>query len=111
MLRDLRIGFDGRQYRFGGYRYDRSEDAVAYARLLASRPRAPARDGDAPEYLDHEPPYAPSADEQRVMASTGVTFAAGRFVVDRFRYDRLADAVAYATRGGGDAPATAPPTR
>lgn len=38
-LHALAVGFDGRQYTFGGYRYDRLEDAVAYAELLRSRSR------------------------------------------------------------------------
>jgi hypothetical protein len=38
-LRALAVGFNGRQYTFGGYRYDRLEDAVAYAELLRSRSR------------------------------------------------------------------------
>lgn len=99
-LRDLRVGFDGRRYRFGGYRYDRYEDAVAYARLIGSRPQVPRRDGDAPEYLAFEAPAVPSADERRLMASTGVGFERGRYVFGRFRYDRIEDAVAYAMRAG-----------
>ena len=31
-MTSLGIRFDGRQYRYRDYRYDRAEDAVAYAR-------------------------------------------------------------------------------
>lgn len=39
-LAALGISFDGRQYRYETYRYDRREDAVAYAELDRAR-RAP----------------------------------------------------------------------
>lgn len=38
---ELHIGFDGRQYTFCGYRYDRISDAIHYAQL--QRLRRPAR--------------------------------------------------------------------
>ena len=36
-MTDLAIGFDGHQYTFAGYRYDRFSDAVDYAELIRSR--------------------------------------------------------------------------
>lgn len=36
-LHALAIGFDGRQYTFAGYRYDRASDAIDYAELMLSR--------------------------------------------------------------------------
>ena len=36
-MRDLGIGFDGRQYTFSSYRYDRLSDAINYAELTRAR--------------------------------------------------------------------------
>ena len=36
-MKDLAIGFDGHQYTFAGYRYERFSDAVDYAKLIRSR--------------------------------------------------------------------------
>jgi hypothetical protein len=44
---DAGVSFDGRQYRYETHRYDRREDALAYAELdrarRAASPRAPSR--------------------------------------------------------------------
>lgn len=37
LMDEFGVHFDGRAYHFLGYRYDRLEDAVAYARLVRSR--------------------------------------------------------------------------
>lgn len=37
LMQKYGIGFEGGQYVFGEYRYDRLRDAVAYARLLTRR--------------------------------------------------------------------------
>lgn len=39
-MKELGITFDGKQYQFNGYRYDRLSDAVSYARIVASRGNA-----------------------------------------------------------------------
>lgn len=39
-LQRLGIGFDGRQFRYAGYAYDRAADAVAYAELVLTRSNA-----------------------------------------------------------------------
>lgn len=36
-MKDLAIGFNGHQYTYAGYRYDRLEDAVRYAEIVLSR--------------------------------------------------------------------------
>ena len=36
-LAKLAIGFDGRQYTYADYRYDRLDDAVRYAELMLQR--------------------------------------------------------------------------
>ncbi len=42
-MKDLAVDFDGRQYRFAGYRYDRLVDAIDYAELIRSRSALRAR--------------------------------------------------------------------
>jgi hypothetical protein len=37
LMNQFNISFDGRQYEFNGYRYDRLSDAVSYARLVTTR--------------------------------------------------------------------------
>ena len=92
---ELCISFNGRSYGYRGYRYDRFTDAIDYARLDRSRPFGDvALDGGA--LL--EPVPLPSAAEVVLMRSLGITFAGGVFHWREYRYDRLADAVAYARR-------------
>jgi hypothetical protein len=45
LLEDAGVSFDGRQYRYETYRYDRREDALAYAELDRARRAASPRDG------------------------------------------------------------------
>jgi len=47
--------------------------------------------------LEHGP--APSESELELMCTLGISFADGLFHWREYRYDRLADAVAYARRG------------
>lgn len=39
-LQCLGIGFDGRQFRYAGYAYDRATDAIAYAELMLKKSEA-----------------------------------------------------------------------
>lgn len=48
-LMDLSISFDGKSYLYGGYRYDRVEDAIGYVVLVRSR----ALLKNAPQALTH----------------------------------------------------------
>jgi hypothetical protein len=90
-----RIGYDGRRYLRNGYRYDRLEDAVAYASLMGSRP---AREDTAGAFA-HARAFAPPTDAQRsLMASLGIRFEEGAYKYHTFRYDDLSDAVNYAKR-------------
>jgi hypothetical protein len=91
----LCITFNGRKYGYRGYRYDRFMDAVNYARFDRLRAFAdPGVNDGAP--LERTP--APSEAELRVMRKLGITFADGVFNWREYRYERLADAVAYARR-------------
>jgi hypothetical protein len=95
-LAELSITFNGRKYGYRGYRYDRFADAVNYARLDRLRAFADRGSEDfAP--LEHGP--APGEAELELMCTLGISFADGVFHWREYRYDRLADAVAYARCG------------
>jgi hypothetical protein len=91
---DYEVSYDGVRYCYNGYRYDRLDDAVRYARLMRSRPLH----HDAGGSFTPGPMLAPPTDAQReLMASMAIRFEAGTYRFESFRYDRLADAVNYAT--------------
>ena len=92
-MREYNVHYDGCTYEYNGYRYDRLDDALAYARLMRSRP------------LQYDPrgPYrlrrdlgAESETNRRRMAALGIELKDGRFCYHGYRYDRLAEAVDYA---------------
>ena len=92
-MAELCITFNGRHYGYRGYRYERLADAVNYARLDRSRPFSnDAGPDDAPPEL----PPAPSQNERALMGMLGITCAEGGFRWRQYRYERLADAIAYA---------------
>jgi len=84
------VTFDGHYYRYGPYRYDRREDAVAYADLERAQGRAPR-----PALRPIEPATDPSGDAPAAEA-LGVTFEGKRFHFDDYHYDRCEDALAFA---------------
>lgn len=86
----------GWSYRFRGYRYDRLEDAIAYARLVRARAwqKRPEDFDLHGRVVDDDPPPGPS--QVLLMASLGVTYHAGRYRFCGYSYDSPADAVAYA---------------
>lgn len=87
------VSFDGRVYRFGEYRYDRLADAVAYSQLELARGAAvtsvPTLPGSASriDFTDWDADAA---------LRLGVTFDGKVFRYLEYRYDRWADACAYA---------------
>ncbi|WP_280156035.1 hypothetical protein [Piscinibacter sp. XHJ-5] len=94
-MAEFSVGYDGPRYRYNGYRYDRWEDAVAYARLMRSRPG----------HLDTAGPFPPGRRsppttdaEHELMASLGIRADEGAYRFEGFRYDALPDAVNYAKR-------------
>jgi hypothetical protein len=92
----LSITYTGRSYAYRGYRYDHLVDAVDYARLDRSRAFVdPGADDAAP--LERLP--VPSAADLDLMRTLGISYADGAFHWREYRYDRLADAIAYARRG------------
>ncbi|MBK7900402.1 MAG: hypothetical protein KA603_10705 [Azonexus sp.] len=89
----LGIAFDGHQFVYHDFKYDRLPDAVAYAELEAAR-----GEGQAPvTNLEawHDRPV-PSAAERVIMQPLGIRFEGWRYRYHIYRYDRLADALNYA---------------
>ena len=97
-MKERLVSFDGVQYVFDGFRYDRLSDAMAYARLMRSRP---------PEFdssTTRAPPrsYVPLTEAERTLMGTlGIELVDHTFRFESFRYDRLSDAVAYARQSRG----------
>lgn len=90
----LGIGFDGRFYRYRTFRYERCSDAVSYAKLDRFKAQYQAR-------VIHGAPWEkavePTAQEQRVMTASGITFDGRYYHYGSYRYERCEDAVNYAT--------------
>jgi hypothetical protein len=88
------VSHDGHRYLYNGYRYDRWEDAVDQAELMLSRPLEKNPAGPFTQQSAHAD--APSDADLGVMASLGIRPEAGLYRFEGYRYDRLADAIAYA---------------
>lgn len=93
-MAEFSVGHDGLRYHYNGYRYDRWEDAVAYASLMRSRPRQVDTGGP---FAPNSKKSAPTTDaEFELMISLGIGFEDGAYRFEGFRYDKLSDAVNYA---------------
>lgn len=92
-LEDTSISFDGRHYRYDGFRYDRREDAMNYARLQRGKRSHRSIEAAAPEVPWAE---APNDSQRRLMQAFGITVENGQYHFREYRYDRVADAIAYA---------------
>lgn len=92
-MHEYSIHYDGCAYEYNGYRYDHLDDALAYARLMRSRPQQ--QDPRGPYRLRSDP-GAESETSKRRMAALGIELKDGRFCYRDFRYDRLTEAVDYA---------------
>ena len=95
MMSQFSIYFDGRRYRYRGYRYEHLVDALAYARLMRSRHSE--EDSDVTPSHDSVV-QVPSDSDRRLMQQLSISFEAGVYVFAGFRYDGLIDAVNYARR-------------
>lgn len=98
LLGELGIRDAGQTFRFRGYRYDRLEDAVAYARRVKARAWQKL-DEDRDRHgrvVDDEPP--PQTADRPAMAALGVGYRDGRYRFGPYAYTRMADALAYARR-------------
>lgn len=92
-MHEYAIGFDGLRYDFHGYRYDRFADALAYARLMRTRPTSENPRGS---YVRGAPVVGPSEADLQTMVTLGIGYEAGTYRFATFRYDQLPDAVRYA---------------
>lgn len=99
----LEVTFDGCHYHFRQYRYEHLDDALRYASAQHHAPGFRPDPAFQPQWL---PEPAPDQAQQALMYELGIGFAAGRFSVGAYRYDRLDDAAAYArhVRSGNTAP-------
>jgi hypothetical protein len=95
LMAKLHIDFNGRSYHYRGYRYDRLADAANYAALDRSRPHSDLESGAAPLRQVREP----SDIERELMRRHAISFEDGVFRWRGYRYDRLDDALAYASLG------------
>lgn len=86
----LGISFDGRQYHYQDYRYDRLSDAMSYAR---AHPTALLPSGD----LDWLTPPSPNDEDLALMRILSIIYDGRFFCFQSYRYEKLADAVNYAT--------------
>jgi len=93
LMAEWSIAHVGRYYHYDGYRYERLEDAVAYAQLVRAR-QSQRTDASAFTQIDAVEP--PNAAERQLMADLSISFENGCFVWEDFRYDRLIDAANYA---------------
>ena len=93
LMAEYAISNEGRGYFYNGYHYDRLADAVAYAKLMRSRPSTQNPRGSDTQRAR---PDAPSSVDQALMTSLTIRFEAGTYRFEGFCYDRLADAVNYA---------------
>jgi len=91
----LEVTFDGRHYRFRQFRYDAAADALCYARLQHDRPGFRPDPAFCPQWL---PPWQPDMEQLTQMRVLGISMQGGRFGFGPYRYDRLEDAVAFATQ-------------
>lgn len=93
LIHEMSIAHHGRHYYFDGYRYERLEDAVSYARLVRVRQAPRLRSAPFAPMGAVEPP---SADDQELMLDLSIRFESGSFIFEGFHYDRLIDAANYA---------------
>lgn len=93
LMTEFGIDYDGVDYGFHCYRYERLAEAVAYARLLRSHPGQ--EDAGGPPRRARTVAVPTEAD-RALMESLGIGFESGAFHFRGFRYDLLADAVTYA---------------
>jgi hypothetical protein len=94
-MAEFSVGQDGIRYLYNGYRYDKWQDAVSYARLMHDRPSQENRGGS---FVPGKQLASTTEAEQAQMASLGIRFEDGAYRFRDFRYDGLADAVNYAKR-------------
>ena len=92
-MAEFAITYNGRQYQYDRYRYDRLADALDYAQLRRTMP--PGHDAAVPMPA-MQTVETPDDAQRRMMAALAITFQDGVYSLGSYRYDRLDDAVSYA---------------
>ena len=87
------IKFNGRQYMYRGYAYDKFIDAYHYAQLMLLHPTLAL--STAPMALPAQI-HAPAIADRFTMRQLGIAYAAGRYFYGPYRYDCLNDACDFA---------------
>lgn len=89
----LGISFNGTQYLYREFKYDKLPDAVAYAAFDIAREGSKPVASSPVDWLERQ---IPDEGEQEMMQQYGISFEGWRYKYQDFRYDRLADAIKYA---------------
>lgn len=87
------ISFNGTQFVYGDFRYDRLSDAFSYAELEFRREGRQPVPTSSTDWLSRP---SPNNADRALMQEFGVTFDDWRYKFRDYRYDRLADALNYA---------------
>jgi len=95
----LGISFNGTQFIYRDFKYDRLADAIGYAELDVSREGGRLAPSTPAMWLDR---LVPDADDLEMMKTHGITFEGRQYRYKDFRYDRLADALGFAARNPVD---------
>ena len=87
------ITFDGEQYHYQQYRYDRLSDAINYAELCEKRSIGVPPSSMPSFQREHA---GPLESESELASRHGITFDGEQYHYQQYRYDRLSDAINYA---------------
>lgn len=87
------IAFNGTQFVYRDFKYDRLSDAVAYAELDCAREHNSPLPSPTGDWIARP---LPNTDDQALMKQYGIFFEDWRYRFHEFRYDHLSDAVNYA---------------
>lgn len=93
----LGIAFNGTQFTYRDFKYDRLRDAMAYADLDSQR-AGHLPDPSLPEEWLEQP--LPGVEDMALMQQHGISLERFRYRYRGYLYDRLADALSYAGRHG-----------
>lgn len=88
------ISFNGAQFVFQEFKYDKLPDALAYAELVTIRDGVHPSVSCPADWLERG---VPNETDQVLMTKYGIIFEEWRYKYQDYRYDRLADAVNYAS--------------
>lgn len=90
----LGISFNGTQFVCQEFKYDKLPDAISYAELITARDGVLPSVSCAADWLERN---VPNEADKVLMEKYGICFEDWRYKYQDYRYDRLADAVNYAS--------------